>query len=42
MTDVYINDNALFNFERFGVADAYSMRFGSVKLVSQTGQLRMS
>ena len=41
MADIYINDNALFDFERFGVEDAYPLWIDSVKLVSQTGQLRM-
>lgn len=42
MADIYINDNALFDFERTGAADTYPMWIDSVKLVSQTGQLRMS
>lgn len=42
MADIYINDNALFDFERFGVEDAYPLWIDSVKLVSQTGQLKMS
>jgi len=42
MADIYINDNALFDFQRAGVADAYPMWIDSVKFVSRTGQLRMS
>jgi hypothetical protein len=41
MADIYINDNALFDFERTGAADTYPMWIDSVKLVSRTGQLRM-
>ena len=42
MADIYINDNALIDFERGGAQDLYALWVDSVQLLSRRGRLRMS